>query len=151
MVPARQAYSHSASLGMRYSHLVSLLSLTQNSWASNHDTCSTGRSSPLNLDGLGLSSCSTKGRLDTTRHCAWVMGYLPMQNEETVTECWGLSFWSRSISSSGEPIRNVPFGISIISKDTVLLSLSRKNRALWFVCLSNSGMMTDLKRKKVKE
>jgi hypothetical protein len=34
VVSPRQAYSHSASLGKRYSRLVSKLSRAQNSWAS---------------------------------------------------------------------------------------------------------------------
>src|ERR1700722_5521769 len=51
LVPARQAYSHSASVGRRYVFPSIWLSFLQNATASNHDACSTGRSSPCHLLG----------------------------------------------------------------------------------------------------
>ena len=46
VLPPRQAYSHSASVGNR------MPAFWQNSTQSSHETCSTGRSSPLCSEGL---------------------------------------------------------------------------------------------------
>src|SRR5476651_452296 len=53
VVPARQAYSHSASVGKRYCFFSFTRSFLMKSWQSFHETCSTGRFfSPWNLLGL---------------------------------------------------------------------------------------------------
>src|SRR5512135_1084793 len=52
--PARQAYSHSASVGRRYCLPVLALSFLMNSWASFQLTCSTGQLSPQAVKLLGL-------------------------------------------------------------------------------------------------
>ena len=47
VVPARHAYSHSASVGNRYGFLSRFASFLQNSWQSSHDTFSTGNFFPV--------------------------------------------------------------------------------------------------------
>src|ERR1700755_1236728 len=69
VVPARAAYSHSASLGRRYSRPVIRDNLRQNSVALSHVTCSTGRLLPMNFAGFVPI---------TARHCACVTSYFPM-------------------------------------------------------------------------
>ena len=65
LVPARHAYSHSASVGRRYWKCVSISdSFAQKAVASSHDTVSTGRDGPMNSDGfspvtLSYRSCVT--------------------------------------------------------------------------------------------
>ena len=55
VLPARQAYSHSASVGRRYLSVFSIpFSFLMNAWASFQQTCSTGQSFPPSLKYEGL-------------------------------------------------------------------------------------------------
>ena len=85
VVPARQAYSHSASLGKRCSLPVLIANLAQNSTASYQETFSTGKFAPLNFDGLGCNSCLTGGKAAMVLHCNWVIGYFPIKKGGTIT------------------------------------------------------------------
>ncbi len=77
VVPDRQAYSHSASVGS-WSPVFAL-----NPWTSSHDTLSTGRlSSPMNFDGFEFM---------TAFHSACVTSNFPMRNGLSVTSCTGIS------------------------------------------------------------
>ena len=70
VVPARAAYSRSASVGSRYRLPPDLaLSFPMNAWTSWQETCSTGqRLHPENCDGLPpITAC----------HWSWVTSYLP--------------------------------------------------------------------------
>src|SRR4051794_5627220 len=68
VVPARAAYSHSASVGNRYDFPSFSASRPKKSCTSSHETLSTGRfRSPLKWLGLFPITAS---------HCACVVGYL---------------------------------------------------------------------------
>ncbi len=113
-VPARQAYSHSASVGRRASS--SGASFPMNSLQSSQLTCSTGRSGLLNpLGFFPITACQS----------AWVTGvsasHLPFVQ---VTSCCGPSSSYRPASLSGEPIRKRPGGIHRKRWITPLMSAS---------------------------
>src|SRR4051812_42907841 len=100
VVPARQAYSHSASVGRRYGFLSLACSFLQNSWQSSHETFSTGRFlSPLKWLGLlPMTAC----------HCSWVTSWIPRKKPlVSVTLCWTSSLL-RPSSFSLLPIVKLP-------------------------------------------
>ena len=117
VVPARQAYSHCASVGSVYRYPfgnrpadISLaVNLSEKFSASRKLTESTGRSSPLKLEGFMPM---------TTLYCGWVTSYRPIQKPCVRTTVWRVSFASRPSSPSGLPIVNVPGGHQTISRPT---------------------------------
>src|SRR5262245_19715773 len=109
-VPARAAYSHSASVGNRYARPVFCDSRLQNSTASSQLTPLTGVLPCLykGSDGSASKADFTIGRFATSRHCSCVTSYLPIQNDGSVTLRCGPSVGMRSSSSFGEPIVKSP-------------------------------------------
>src|SRR5206468_12842722 len=67
VVPARQAYSHSASVGRRYGFLSFSRNFLMNSWQSSQETISAGMFF-FPLYDPPLTAC----------HCSFVTGYTPM-------------------------------------------------------------------------
>src|SRR3989338_769304 len=103
--PARQAYSHSASLGRRYFFPVLALSASINAWASSQLTCSTGQLSPQLPNLLGLLPMSAF-------HWPCVTSVLPIAKVRLmVTWCTGISLGSPLF----EPMSKLPPGITTIS------------------------------------
>src|SRR5579883_940867 len=113
-VPARQAYSHWASVGSRKSQpfgsvpsfLPSSVSLAQKASAWLKFTPPTGRSS-----SSGSSAVAFPGSSPITRfHCPCVVSYLAVQNPlvSVTSTCFSSGRWLGSVS--GLPIVNLPGG-----------------------------------------
>src|SRR5262245_26846979 len=114
VVPARQPYSHCASVGSRNSQPAGSApdvrarseSFWQNLSASAKLTFPTGRSSPS-----GSSAVGGPGRVPTTRfHSPCVASYLAIQNPRVSVTTTGPSSGRRSGSPAGLPMTNLPGG-----------------------------------------
>src|SRR6185436_9862528 len=114
VVPARQAYSHCASVGNRNSQSfgsspdcrASSVSFWQKASVSAKLTLPTGKSSPS-----GNSAVSGPGSFPTTRfHCPWVASYLAIQKPLVRVTSTCSSPGRRSGSRRGLPIRKRPGG-----------------------------------------
>ncbi|MNI12410.1 hypothetical protein D3C73_655900 [compost metagenome] len=102
---ARQANSHSASVGSRYGNPLSSAKSEQNWDAWTQLTLSTGRSSPLNAEGTSerRSPVCRLAAWTTARHCCCVIAVRLIAKSLTVIQfCSSLS--RRAISPGGDPI-----------------------------------------------
>src|SRR6516164_11728053 len=112
LTPARAAYSHSASVGSRYSLPVNCESQLTYCLASTQLTLITGILSRPHRSGTrGHAAAATQAS-----HSSNVTSNLERANGfAIVTSCGGPSLAFRSSSFSGEPIMNLPAGMTIIS------------------------------------
>src|SRR6202047_115457 len=120
MVLPRAAYSHSASVRSRYSLPVNCESQPTYCLASPQLTLITGISPrPPRSGTRGHAAAATQAS-----HSSNVTSNLETANGfATVTSCGGPSLASRSDSFSGEPIMNLPAGMTVIAGQPLAHSL----------------------------
>ena len=137
-MPARQAYSHSVSLGNLIDLPVFCEAFWQNSLTSPHETPTTGWFSPWNL----ISYCSDGFVPITACHWALVTEYFPIQNSRKVASWTGCSS-VRSLL----PIMNLPAGIRTRSRVAPLPRFSRIYCAFLFLRSSSTFVLVPSPRK----
>src|SRR5262245_32569337 len=142
MAPARAAYSHSASVKSRYSFWVNCDSQATYCLASLQLTLITGiRPRPQWSGTRGHRTAATQAS-----HSSKLTSNLDTANgSATETSRWGPSLASRSGSSSGEPIVNLPAGMTIMTGQPVAHSLNSEpgSAALAFSCSTVSTVVLD--------
>ena len=137
VVPARQAYSHSASVGRRYGLPSFFESQAQKSTACCQVTNVTGSSSPLVMPNLPRSFLCSGSNCS---YCALVTSVLPMKKGCVIlTVCAGASSASRSSHSlrvvgafSPTPMVNSPAGMrtSFMPRELVIALSSGRSAAV---------------------